>query len=433
MFFICRSGARSHFGGARRWQRRVIRTVAMLRTVSRALSSAQQRERGRPAGRPPVCPGSRLEGRSVVALLVWANGRVPRGHPSCGRRSKQVRGTRLCKPSQSGAIFSAPERTARARQASSLSPLLRFRTTPPVRSARAPRFAPRCAPVWATTSTRSWFNALEFDEFDGKTVKVSVPVVFPSQVDPVALSRSSCWHAAAGPSSRRLKMSRFSFASRAARRAASCARAGRAGQADARSVGRIAPDGRFRVGPSRSYSPSVAGRTSVDGFEGSPLDPHHTFENFVVGASEPHGLRRRDPGRRNRADGQPRLQPALSLFVGRHGQDPSPPGHRLGSEAPRAERAGALSHRRALPLSVRRGAARAGRVVVQGEVPLDQPAAHRRSRVHAGREDRAGVRPHHQRAAGWRPSDRRRLGAPSRADRSPQRAHALAASARSRR
>ncbi|MGE3229242.1 MAG: chromosomal replication initiator protein DnaA, partial [Hyphomicrobium sp.] len=28
----------------------------------------------------------------------------------------------------------------------------------------------------------------------------------------------------------------------------------------------------------------VAGRTSIDGFEGSPLDPHHTFENFVVGA-----------------------------------------------------------------------------------------------------------------------------------------------------
>jgi chromosomal replication initiator protein len=29
----------------------------------------------------------------------------------------------------------------------------------------------------------------------------------------------------------------------------------------------------------------IAGRTSVDGFEGSPLDPHHTFDNFVVGAS----------------------------------------------------------------------------------------------------------------------------------------------------
>ncbi len=35
----------------------------------------------------------------------------------------------------------------------------------------------------------SWFNALEFEGFDGKTVKVSVPVKFLQQLDPVALRR----------------------------------------------------------------------------------------------------------------------------------------------------------------------------------------------------------------------------------------------------
>jgi chromosomal replication initiator protein len=39
-----------------------------------------------------------------------------------------------------------------------------------------------------------------------------------------------------------------------------------------------------RVQPVRAV-PANLGRTSVGGFEGSPLDPHHTFDSFVVGSS----------------------------------------------------------------------------------------------------------------------------------------------------
>ncbi len=96
------------------------------------------------------------------------------------------------------------------------------------------------------------------------------------------------------------------------------------------------------------------------------------------------------------------------------------------------QRAGAVSDRRALPLSVRRGAAQPGPAVLQGKVPRHQHAADRRPRVHAGRADRAGVRPHHQRAARRRPAGGGGLGPRPQPHRPAQRAHAVAAAARPR-
>jgi chromosomal replication initiator protein len=130
----------------------------------------------------------------------------------------------------------------------------------------------------------SWFHAIEFESFDAKTVKVSVPVKFlrtwiqshyaddllaccraefkgAEKVDVVlrqpggrAAARPDC-QAVSGPAGDGLNGVRSSVA-----------------EQGSRSFGVIA-------------TPPQAGRTSVGGFEGSPLDPRYTFESFVVGAS----------------------------------------------------------------------------------------------------------------------------------------------------
>lgn len=124
----------------------------------------------------------------------------------------------------------------------------------------------------------SWFKALEFDDFDGKTVKVSVPVVFLRKwIQSHYLDEL-------------LKCCKVEF--KTAEQVVVSVR--QPGAAAARNVSREAEALKLREGASepRAVEPvrlplirPVAGRTSVDGFEGSPLDPHHTFDNFVVGSS----------------------------------------------------------------------------------------------------------------------------------------------------
>ena len=130
----------------------------------------------------------------------------------------------------------------------------------------------------------SWFHALEFESFDAKTVRVSVPVKFlrtwiqshysddllaccraefkgAEKVDVVlrqpggrAAARPDC-QTVSGPAGDGVNGARSSVA-----------------ELGSRSLGVIA-------------TAPQAGRTSVGGFEGSPLDPRYTFESFVVGAS----------------------------------------------------------------------------------------------------------------------------------------------------
>ncbi|MGE3231454.1 MAG: DnaA N-terminal domain-containing protein, partial [Hyphomicrobium sp.] len=126
----------------------------------------------------------------------------------------------------------------------------------------------------------SWFTTLEFDGFDGKTVTVSVPVKFLRKwIDEHYKDEL-------------LKCCRLEFktaesievvvrqpgagAQRSAGREAEPAKPRDTGF-DQRAMGVVEP-------PRMPVARPVAGRTSIDGFEGSPLDPHHTFENFVVGA-----------------------------------------------------------------------------------------------------------------------------------------------------
>ena len=128
----------------------------------------------------------------------------------------------------------------------------------------------------------SWFNALEFDSFDGKTVKVSVPVKFLRKwiqshyMDELLVCCKSEFKTA-----ETVDVSVRQPGGGAARSnlAEAPALKPRDVSAEPRALGSFEP-----VRPAALSRP-VAGRTSVDGFEGSPLDPHHTFDTFVVGSS----------------------------------------------------------------------------------------------------------------------------------------------------
>ncbi|MCC7252828.1 chromosomal replication initiator protein DnaA [Hyphomicrobium sp.] len=129
----------------------------------------------------------------------------------------------------------------------------------------------------------SWFKALEFDSFDGKTVKVSVPVVFLRKwiqshyMDELLKCCKTEFKTA-----QHVEVSVRQPGAGASRNlgplATEPAKQAREAAGEPRAAGISEPARMPVIRP-------VAGRTSVDGFEGSPLDPHHTFENFVVGAS----------------------------------------------------------------------------------------------------------------------------------------------------
>jgi chromosomal replication initiator protein len=126
----------------------------------------------------------------------------------------------------------------------------------------------------------SWFTALEFDEFDGKTVKVSVPVTFLRKwIQSHYLDELLTCCKSEFKTAERVEVSVRQPGSGNVRTIAPQAEVKpREIVAEPRQGGAFEP---VRMPPLRP----VAGRTSVDGFEGSPLDPHHTFENFVVGSS----------------------------------------------------------------------------------------------------------------------------------------------------
>ncbi len=132
----------------------------------------------------------------------------------------------------------------------------------------------------------SWFNAMEFESFDGSTVQVSVPVKFlrnwiQSHYEDALLA---CCKAefkgadrvevllrqpggAVGKNSPALEPQRDKDAGGGAK-------------------GQVS-EGPRALSPAamQAIMPPVQGRTQVGGFEGSPLDPRYTFDTFVVGAA----------------------------------------------------------------------------------------------------------------------------------------------------
>jgi chromosomal replication initiator protein len=132
---------------------------------------------------------------------------------------------------------------------------------------------------------KAWFNALEFDSFEGKTVKVSVPVKFlrnwiqSHYLDDLL----TCCQAEFEGAERVEVVLRQPVAGpgRSVVTGGEIA-GGRDSLVEQRPA--VSADGAMRLSSLRAL-PAVPGRTSVGGFEGSPLNPHHTFDTFVVGAS----------------------------------------------------------------------------------------------------------------------------------------------------
>lgn len=134
----------------------------------------------------------------------------------------------------------------------------------------------------------SWFNALEFDDFDGKTVTVSVPVKFLCTWIKSHYSEDLLLCC----------QSEFKTAERVnvvLRQPGNGTNARPAETANDRSAkSQAAPmdrqRGEFDFGSTSVNGFSGSGltvpraaRTQVGEFEGSPLDPRYTFESFVVG------------------------------------------------------------------------------------------------------------------------------------------------------
>jgi len=137
----------------------------------------------------------------------------------------------------------------------------------------------------------SWFNALEFDDFDGKTVTVSVPVKFlcnwiKSHYADDLLTCCQSEFKTAERVNVVLRQPGGGATQRQGELAADLvAKQQHAGTSDAHRAPGFDTRQQPQTGLSGAVLPGInpASRTQVGGFEGSPLDPRYTFESFVVG------------------------------------------------------------------------------------------------------------------------------------------------------
>lgn len=131
----------------------------------------------------------------------------------------------------------------------------------------------------------SWFNALEFDDFDGKTVKVSVPVKFLRNWIQAHYSEhllTAC--RAEFPGAERIEVVLRQPGSTA--KPSLDQRGEQASERDQQSrQNEPAPSDSVARTPVSRFVPQASGRTGAAGLEGSPLDPRYTFESFVIGSS----------------------------------------------------------------------------------------------------------------------------------------------------
>ena len=133
----------------------------------------------------------------------------------------------------------------------------------------------------------SWFNALEFEGFDGTTVQVSVPVKFlrnwiQSHYEDQLLACCKAEFKGAENVEVLLRQPGGTTAKSApAHPLDSATRV--ADNASAASHGEVHKP--LSAAALQAIMPPAPGRTQVGGFEGSPLDPRYTFDTFVVGAA----------------------------------------------------------------------------------------------------------------------------------------------------
>jgi len=127
----------------------------------------------------------------------------------------------------------------------------------------------------------SWFASMEFEEFDGRVVRASVPVKFLKNWIQSHYSDDllqCCAEEFTGVERVDVALRQPGFVNARAPEAAGLAPArNKAGSGELL----VSETRRVQVQPP---GPAQAmGRTNVNGFEGSPLDPRYTFDSFVVG------------------------------------------------------------------------------------------------------------------------------------------------------
>ena len=123
-----------------------------------------------------------------------------------------------------------------------------------------------------------WFHALEFESFDGRTVRASVPVKFLQTWIQAHYADGllECCKAEFSGADRLEVVTREFGAGQARAATASVAPARSAATPPAEPA--VGGPRRVAVGPSPGFT-----RTVVNGFQGSPLDPKYTFDTFVEG------------------------------------------------------------------------------------------------------------------------------------------------------
>jgi chromosomal replication initiator protein len=124
----------------------------------------------------------------------------------------------------------------------------------------------------------SWFHLMEFESFDGRTVRTSLPTKFLQtwiQAHYADALLECCKTEFVG--AERLDVVVREYGAVGAR----------SGMPAAAGVARgkpMAPPETAASGARRPAAPAIPfGRTNVNGFEGSPLDPKYTFDSFVEG------------------------------------------------------------------------------------------------------------------------------------------------------
>ena len=134
----------------------------------------------------------------------------------------------------------------------------------------------------------SWFNAMEFESFDGSTVQVSVPVKFlrnwiQSHYEDALLA---CCRAEF-KGAERVEVLLRQPGGGAGKAPPAHAQAGQRDADTGSGAKPQAPEGQrvLSAAAMQAIMPPAQGRTQVGGFEGSPLDPRYTFDTFVVASS----------------------------------------------------------------------------------------------------------------------------------------------------
>ena len=132
----------------------------------------------------------------------------------------------------------------------------------------------------------TWFNTLEFDGYDGATVRFSVPVKFLRNwiqshyaEDLLACAKNEF------DGAERVEINLRQPGGLAARQSVMLTDGGTRPSLTGPGKSSDLPDGTPRPAAVIAAPTPALARTQVGGFEGSPLDPRYTFESFVVGTA----------------------------------------------------------------------------------------------------------------------------------------------------